>query len=195
MMQDKRDPRADWEKWSQMLTCELWQAVALSLGFEPYGLPGLTFRPILGGPFDACPERFRRRLAIANNHVECGAMHRPAYEGDRTRETVKLHDFVAWAQSLEWELPEPFLKMSPRTPRSPQPAVDRSAYEARVAEFRAEHGRDPPLQKTTAGILGDREWAVQNGVRRDTLAQWRRETLGPQKGGRPKNSSENSAGS
>jgi hypothetical protein len=177
-----------------MLTCELWQAVALSLDIEPNAVPGLTFRPIVGGPFDDCPAQFRRRLEIANNHVEWGAMDRPAYTRDRTREVVRLADFADWAVSLGWELPDPFLNKSVRANRSRRAVPNRSDYELRVANFRTKHGRDPPVQTTKAGILGDREWAVLNGVPRATLAQWRRELLGHQKGGRPKTSFKSSPG-
>lgn len=188
-------PRADWDKWSQILTCELWQAVALSLEIEPDAMPGVNFRPINGGPFDDCPAEFRRRLEIADNHVQSGALGRPAYAGNRTREIVKLSELATWAQSRGWSLPDALLDKSARTRRRPKTAAARLAYEAHVAEFRAEHGRDPPLQTTKEGILGDREWATQNGISRDTVTRFRREMFGRKIGGRPKNQSGNSAGS
>lgn len=70
----------------------------------------------------------------------------------------------------------------------------RTAYEARVAEFRLA-GNSPPSQTTKRGILGDREWAVQYGVSRVEIKKWRDELVGPVKPGRPAdNSAGNSAG-
>jgi hypothetical protein len=60
------------------------------------------------------------------------------------------------------------------------------AYESRVAEFRKTHdGRNPPIQTTKAGVQGDREWAVANGVPRTDISKWRHELLGTQSRGRP----------
>jgi len=47
----------------------------------------------------------------------------------------------------------------------------RELYRDRVAEF----DRQPPLETTKSGTLGDRQWATQNSVPRSTVEQWRRE--------------------
>ena len=177
---------ADWDKWAYMLRSELWQAVALSLNIEPYALPGLDFRPIIGGPFDCCPKEFRRRLEIACNHIEGGRLRFAAPAGRLPYYTVDLSEFAAWAQSLGWGLPDPFPRKSRLGRNRPPVAADRSAYEARIAKFRADRGRDPPLQTTKNGLEGDREWAARSSVSRKDVENWRREFLGRQKGGRPK---------
>jgi hypothetical protein len=69
---------------------------------------------------------------------------------------------------------------------------ERALYEARVEEIRKSSGRAPPLQTTKSGALGDREWAVANGISRPKVEKWRRELLGRQSRGRPKNSAGNS---
>jgi hypothetical protein len=176
---------ADWNKWAYVLTSEIWQAVALSLDIEPHALPGLDFRPIIGGPFDSCPEEFRRRLDIARNHVEGGVLKCTAHAGSRPHDTVSLSVFAAWAQSLGWSLPDSFPRKSKKLAKQPQAVVDRSAYEARIAKFNTDHGRDPPLQTTKNGLEGDREWAVRNRISRKDITSWRRELL-QQKIGRPK---------
>jgi len=68
----------------------------------------------------------------------------------------------------------------------------RIAYEQRIAKFKKD-GKNPPLETTKAGTLGDREWAVENGVPRDVVEGWRAELLATKRG-RPKNSAGNSAG-
>jgi hypothetical protein len=81
----------------------------------------------------------------------------------------------------------------------PPPAVcveqnHRAAYARRVEEFRKTHpGRNPPVQNTKSGLQGDREWATAKGISRPDITKWRREVLGEQKGGRPKNPTRNSA--
>jgi len=80
------------------------------------------------------------------------------------------------------------------TVTSTSPQTDRRKnYEDRVAEFR-KTGGNPPIENTKGGIQGDREWAVQNGVPRGDIAQWRRELLDKSVRGRPKNPAGNSTG-
>ena len=59
----------DWSFWANMADAQLWQAVALSMGYEPSRLPGYQARPIIGSRFDECPEEFRLRLQTACSHV------------------------------------------------------------------------------------------------------------------------------
>jgi hypothetical protein len=73
-------------------------------------------------------------------------------------------------------------------------AGTQSDYEIRVEEFRKAHqDRNPPIQSTKVGLQGDREWATENRISRADITRWRRAVLGEQKGGRPKNSTGNSA--
>jgi hypothetical protein len=180
-----------------MLTGEVWQAVALSLNIEPDALPALDSRRLVDRPFDDCPTEFLRRLEIACNHIENGALQCTAQVPNTPYSTVSLSVFGTWAHARGWSLPDCLQgKSLPTAGNVRPPTGGRSAYEARVAAFQAEHGRNPPIQNTKQGVEGDREWATKNGVSREHLTEWRHELLGKQKGGRPKteNSAGNSAG-
>ena len=74
----------------------------------------------------------------------------------------------------------------------PSAANQRDAYELRLAEFQKD-GRIPPLQTSRkTGVQGDREWAAENGVRRQQIERWRQEILGEKapRRGRPRNSAQ-----
>jgi hypothetical protein len=86
------DQKPDWAKWANMPTCELWQAVALSLDLEPDALPRASL--------DEYPDdKFRQRLRVA------------CVNFDNTRfSEVIVSEFRAWALSLPipWTLPDRF---------------------------------------------------------------------------------------
>jgi hypothetical protein len=70
--------------------------------------------------------------------------------------------------------------------------ANRATYEMRVAQIRELHGRNPPIQTLKNGLQGDREWAAENRISRTEIERLRREILGRQTAGRPKNSAGNS---
>ena len=100
--------KPNWRKWRQMLTTEVWKAVALSLDIEPGEMPGLDFHPIDGDPFDDCPREYRDRLDIACDHVRNGKLECTSRASSVPQSSVRLTDFVSWAHLLGWALPSLF---------------------------------------------------------------------------------------
>lgn len=98
--QPDRQTRADWDLWEFMPHCKYWEAVALSLNLEP---------PIYESSVKGWPPEYERRRKIAAAHMECKNLQRS--KADHGYGTVDLSAFSAWAQSLEWSLPDRF----PRT--------------------------------------------------------------------------------
>ena len=111
---------ADWNLWADMEQAEIWEAVALSLDIEPNSLPGLDFRPIVGGPFDDCPDEFKRRLKLAVSKF------------DDPRTKIRLSSLRKWAEQLTrpWTFPDGF----PPEPAAPHksPALAQTAMPAPV---------------------------------------------------------------
>jgi hypothetical protein len=106
---DKHEP-ADWEKWGDMLSAELWVAVALSLDIEPGSLL-IDWRDAdYSDPFEDCPCEFKRRMAIALNYAKNGALPLTSLAfTDPPFSTIRLKDFADWAESsLGWSLPDRF---------------------------------------------------------------------------------------
>lgn len=84
--------------------------------------------------------------------------------------------------------------VEPEDGDSPPDASDHLvAYRVRVEEAIARTNRPPPIQDTKTGEQGDREWAVERGISRKVITEWRRTVVGKQKAGRPRNPAENSA--
>jgi hypothetical protein len=102
-MKPKDKDSADWNLWADMEEVQLWQAVALSLDIEPNSLPGLNFRPIVGGPFDDCPDEFKRRLKLAVSKF---------YDANTE---IRLSSLREWAEQLKnpWTFPEDFPQQQP----------------------------------------------------------------------------------
>lgn len=116
MGQQNRAPgAANWGHWADIPQAEVWEAVALSLGFEPKQLPGIDWRPIRGDIFDDCPEEFRLRLDKAERCVEAGTL-KIAVAGYALRTfKVRLADLRTWAESLRtaWSMPNEFPSHAP----------------------------------------------------------------------------------
>jgi hypothetical protein len=110
MSDDEIEP-ANWEYWKHMLSAEVWQLVALSLNFEPDGLP-IDWRPAdYSDPFEDCPAEFKNRLNITLNHIQNGALLCASLAlGNPLASTIKLTVFATWAcaPSPNWSLPEEF---------------------------------------------------------------------------------------
>ena len=104
---DEHKP-ADWEKWGDMVSAELWKAVALSLDIEPESL-SIEWRDAdYSDPFEDCPREFRRRIAIAVNHAVNGALRLRSHSSGLPWSTVRLSDFADWVGSRGWGLPDQF---------------------------------------------------------------------------------------
>ncbi len=97
---------ARWEVWENVKTAPLWEAVALSLDYEPEALPGLQRTPFAPNlVFRLCPQDFKDRLRVAISHH--GLTQQPEY---RALWAIDLDDFRKWAEELPnpWPLPSRF---------------------------------------------------------------------------------------
>lgn len=121
-MKPKDKGSADWNLWADMEEVQLWQAVALSLDIEPNSLPGLDFRPIVGGPFDDCPDEFKRRLKLAVSKF---------YEANTE---IRLSSLREWAVQLTrpWTFPKDFPQQ--------QPTIKEAAKSAPIAVEQGQKG-------------------------------------------------------
>ena len=128
---------ANWNLWADMEEAQLWQAVALSLDIEPNSLPGLDFRPIVGGPFDDCPDEFKRRLKLAVSKF---------YDANTE---IRLSSLREWAEQLKnpWTFPEDFPEH--------QPTIKEAAKSAPIAaQNAADPTPDPERRLTLLRKLG-----------------------------------------
>jgi hypothetical protein len=107
----ERASLADWSKWAQLLQVEVWQGVALSLGFEPveervrWG--ELAYKPERYGP------EFKSRLTVAVSHVRDGHPKLLDARVDAARDVVYLAHFARWAeQNMDWKLPEQMVELA-----------------------------------------------------------------------------------
>lgn len=99
---------ARWEKWRHMAQVELWQAVALTLSYEPESLPIYLRAHALGDdPFRICPPDYRERLEIASSNAGA-AFWVVVTHPLRARALVDLSVFANWARGV-WDLPEQLL--------------------------------------------------------------------------------------
>ena len=121
-----------WREWLQRQNVKLWEAVALSCGVDPDEL--LTTER----ERDRLPKigEIRNRLEIAKNGIASGVItpithsaHRPSQQND----TVRLHEFVAWALSIGWRIPKPLAALA---------AANEPAYE---------HQQKRPSEQQTLG--------------------------------------------
>ncbi len=99
---------ANWKKWADMVTAELREAVALSLGFEPQ-----TLRP------SNVPGEFMTRLDIACNHAENDKLSTVCKNADAALSEVDLRRFAEWALSMGWEIPASFPRHAAGATTSP----------------------------------------------------------------------------
>lgn len=102
--------RAKWMKWMNEVEAELWQAVALSLDIEPKRLPGMNYHPIVGEPWDDCPEDFKERLEVAANRISELIEPGDGVEWQKQRTRVRLVKLRSWASALPapWSFPNEF---------------------------------------------------------------------------------------
>jgi hypothetical protein len=101
---------ADWTQWADIPEAQVWEAVALSLDFEPRMLPGHERHTHLGEVFNGCTDEFKRRLEKAERCVEGGTL-KTVRRGNAPRAAmVNLCVFRAWGESLKhsWTYPPAF---------------------------------------------------------------------------------------
>jgi len=144
----------DWDVWANVDTCELWEAVALSLDIEPDALRPRDGRvggvdldsignggALFGGAIHWAPpqaalhimpdsrrRKFEGRQKVGESNLD-GALkivRPPKYESVRFTATIRLRDFVALARNV-WpnDLPAGFPDSSTQLRKEHQPeAVD-----------------------------------------------------------------------
>jgi len=105
----EKTEKPNWDKWRNMLEVVLWEAVALSLDVEPDYLDSRD--EILSRhrqPKQYKDEKgFNDRYDVAESHMGIGKPLRPGSILPRAhRAGVSLAEFSAWAQSINWEIPQ-----------------------------------------------------------------------------------------
>lgn len=134
-------PPPNWAKWSNMLDVELWQAVALTLNFEPEKLPiYLKAYDMLGDdPFRICPPEFIERLEIANSQGGV-ALPLKIVHALKARCLVHLPTFGTWAARIWPDLPStlPQEEVNALTGKPFPKALQGAAHEA-SPEFQAQY--------------------------------------------------------
>jgi len=161
----------------------------------PKPLPD-DYRPFLDPPLHpgdvvedipACewPDLFSR----GDSQLYCTKTRLPVW---RRVEIAKELLIPAWLPIIEQSEKEN-RSISVESASSPRQTGGLTDYQNRVAEFKKQHGRNPPLETTKAGLQGDRAWAVENKVPRSVMEGWRRGLPDKPSPGRPKNSAENSS--
>jgi hypothetical protein len=108
-------PIPDWDKWRQMAQAPLDAWLALSVGICPDAFEiGHATLP------KRTQDEYFKRWEIAYSHVDAGQL--PAKVVTPSPGTqdciVKLVDFVAWAEHMNWPLPESFPRPSLTAQRS-----------------------------------------------------------------------------
>ena len=118
-----RSRRPDWDWWRHVPTVSLHEAVALSLNIDPQKLR--RAHDLIRRQFDEGPE-FERRLALATRclgDILSGPVNYPAVCYFDEAPAIRLRDFAAWAQSVDWQLP-PELARLPARERQSANALD-----------------------------------------------------------------------
>lgn len=105
----EKTEKPNWDKWRNMLEVVLWEAVALSLDVEPDYLDSRD--EILSRhrqPKQYKDEKdFNDRYDVAESHMGIGKPLRPGSILPRAhRAGISLAEFSAWAQSINWEIPQ-----------------------------------------------------------------------------------------
>ena len=111
--------KINWRHWSSFFDMELWKAIELSYGIEPEHAP------------DGVDEKYDRRMVIALNHMQPGALLADIKKNDKPHLTrVKLADVARLAAALGWSLPDAFPNPQP-TESAPMAAKAIEATEPR----------------------------------------------------------------
>ncbi len=153
-----RNPKpVSWSTWSLMPHCELWQAVCLSLDFEPP--KRLDLVECLRVPHTTFIDRMKVCIANLGNKLPADNLHAPL--NDRAAAQVDLETFAAVAESWAWDIPQALqaraqLKVEPLVDLVATPAKQRgTAQDETILTKIRELGHDPlRLQKNSPGKSG-----------------------------------------
>lgn len=128
---DWQPPPADWGAWVLQFKGELWEAVVLSLGFEPdcfrlspdfeeqlerlHGPGSIEPPPTLALTRTIPSERRRIENFLRNAESHLGEMLPVVqWANPRFASTVRFRDFATWAEGLGVSLPPPFPRLGPK---------------------------------------------------------------------------------
>lgn len=114
-------PHPRWSNWGLMRDVELWEAVALSLNFEPNELPVYlgAYEKLGDDPFRTCPPSFLDRLLVVNSNCGISFGFKPVHKL-KARCLVDLPEFAAWAVKRNIpDLPPELVAMTPAPAPSP----------------------------------------------------------------------------
>ncbi len=178
-----------WKDWRHMMTCQLWEAVALASDLDPN-----AFAPGEGGRLGSgvvdpgtwkVPEssiaimgkrdrdRMRRQLRTAVSHLGIG-LRVVESAGIRSRTVITLPNYVEWSRDMGFDLPEGFPWQGKQKAASP---ADKSPvgwpwgkYETKLLRELAEAARvlwsnyDPRRPRSAPTNEKVIEWLMTRGV-------------------------------
>ena len=99
---------ADWDHWGQMPSAPLWEAVALSLNWEPHSMIGPTYQVSFDFSRQRAPKEFQSHLAVAEKCMTRGEMPFAQRVENAPYSEVDLKPFAGWAISKGWKIPDEF---------------------------------------------------------------------------------------
>jgi hypothetical protein len=117
--------------------------------------------------------QFIERYVLAKSNLDpFGTIPVVQRANDPRDSVIRLVDFAAWADGQGWSLPAEFPRSAPSIPPIPAQSTEADFVAWATAE-REKHGLWPPTDAEKTGQRqGWRQWAVDNGVDRKTVAAW-----------------------
>ena len=109
---------ADWDYWEQMPSAQLWQAVALSLDWEPDSVIPLTSQVSFDFLRQRSPKIFQSRLDLAEKCLLRGEIPTAQREASTPHSEVDLKPFATWAASIGWDIPVEFPRENEQAPKA-----------------------------------------------------------------------------
>jgi hypothetical protein len=145
-----RNPKpVSWSTWSLMPHCELWQAVCLSLDFEPP--KRLDLVEFLRVPHTTFIDRMKVCIANLGNKLPADNPHMLFF--DRAAAQVDLETFAAVAESWAWDIPQALQARAQYSSAPPAaPAAEAVATKPRKKETREERQARRYRQCIDAGL-------------------------------------------
>lgn len=165
------------QKWSKMISAPLWQAVALSLNYEPDDICAPSSGTNYGLALKFKPPDYADRLDVAVNHLESGKFLSTQWADNPPYREVELRPFGSWAISQGLWIPDEFprdLEPSP-TPRvrGPGRPSGEGPYEANdallVQEMHAIRFADPDKTVPISAALGAVSARAEGSRHKDSI--------------------------
>jgi len=128
----EKTEKPNWDKWRNMLEVVLWEAVALSLDVEPDYLDSRDEKLSMHRQpkQDKDEKNFNDRYDVAESHMGIGKPLRPGSILPRAhRAGISLAEFAAWAQSINWEIPQELADLAKERSQSSTQSNDENKVE------------------------------------------------------------------